>query len=144
MKLASFSLEGHCSFGIVDGEKILDVGHLVSQRNAYLSDAIASETLDRLAEQSKDAPVLPAEQVTWLPVIPNPGKIICVGLNYESHRQETGRAEVVYPTLFLRLASSQTAHGANILRPKVSDQLDFEGELAVVIGRGGRSIPYKG
>lgn len=75
-----------------------------------------------------------------MPVIPNPDKILCVGLNYEMHRKETGRAEVKYPTIFGRYANSQTSHLANIVRPRVSTDLDFEGELAVVISKPGRYI----
>ena len=140
MKLASFRAGERRSFGLVDGDNIIDIGYLASTGDVYLRDAIASQTLDRLVAQSNNAPSLRAQQVTWLPVIPNPDKILCVGLNYESHRQEIGRAEVSYPTIFLRVPSSLAAHGANLSRPKVSSQFDFEGELAVVIGRGGRYI----
>jgi 2-keto-4-pentenoate hydratase/2-oxohepta-3-ene-1,7-dioic acid hydratase in catechol pathway len=70
----------------------------------------------------------------------NPTKILCVGLNYDDHRRETGRLESKYPTIFTRYADSLVAHGADIVRPHVSTSLDFEGELAVVIGRGGRYI----
>jgi 2-keto-4-pentenoate hydratase/2-oxohepta-3-ene-1,7-dioic acid hydratase in catechol pathway len=76
-------------------------------------------------------------------VIPNPDKILCIGLNYETHRKETGRSEVENPTVFGRFANSQTGHLANIVRPRVSKDLDFEGELAVIIGRPGRYISRK-
>ena len=78
--------------------------------------------------------------IEWLPVIPNPDKILCVGLNYEMHRKETGRAEVDNPTIFTRFANSQTGHLTNIVRPRVSHELDFEGELAIIIGKAGRYI----
>ena len=71
---------------------------------------------------------------------PNPDKILCVGLNYETHRKETGRAEVEHPTIFSRYANSQTGHLHPIVRPRVSTDLDFEGELAVIIGKPGRYI----
>ena len=86
------------------------------------------------------APSVPLAEVEWLPVIPNPDKILCIGLNYETHRKETGRSEVEHPTIFARYANSQVGHLAPIVRPKVSVELDYEGELAVVIGRPGRYI----
>ncbi|WP_306343085.1 fumarylacetoacetate hydrolase family protein, partial [Escherichia coli] len=82
----------------------------------------------------------PTSKVIWQPVIPNPDKILCVGLNYETHRKETGRAEVEHPTIFPRYANSQTGHLQPIVRPRVSTHLDFEGELAVIIGKAGRYI----
>lgn len=87
------------------------------------------------------APHLDPETLTCLPPLPAPGKIICVGQNYYDHRKETGTAEPVdYPTIFVRFASSLIGHGAAMVRPKASDKLDYEGELAAVIGRGGRHI----
>jgi 2-keto-4-pentenoate hydratase/2-oxohepta-3-ene-1,7-dioic acid hydratase in catechol pathway len=81
------------------------------------------------------------EDVTLLPVVPDPPAIWCVGVNYLEHRQETGRSETQHPTMFLRIAASQVGHREPIVRPKASDKLDYEGELAVVIGRPGRHIP---
>lgn len=78
--------------------------------------------------------------VTLLPPIPRPDKIICIGLNYFDHSKESGFEPPGYPTVFARYATSLVAHGAPIIRPACSDQLDYEGELAVIIGRGGRHI----
>ncbi|HSI56136.1 MAG TPA: fumarylacetoacetate hydrolase family protein [Ideonella sp.] len=78
---------------------------------------------------------LPLALVQWLPPVPRPGKIVCLGLNYAAHAAEGGNAKPEYPSFFLRGASSLTAHGAGLVRPRVSDKLDFEAELAVVIGR---------
>ena len=72
--------------------------------------------------------------------IPNPDKIFCVGINYLHHQQETGHKKPEYPLIFTRFANSQVGHEQPIIRPRVSEQLDFEGELAVVIGRAGRHI----
>ena len=71
---------------------------------------------------------------------PNPGKILCVGLNYETHRKETGRTEVENPTIFTRFANSQTGHLRPLPRPRVSSDFDYEGELAIIIGKPGRYI----
>jgi 2-keto-4-pentenoate hydratase/2-oxohepta-3-ene-1,7-dioic acid hydratase in catechol pathway len=79
-------------------------------------------------------------ELVFLPVIPNPGKIICVGLNYEAHRVESKRDVTTDPTLFLRIPESQTGHERPLLCPSESLEFDFEGEIAVVIGRGGRRI----
>jgi 2-keto-4-pentenoate hydratase/2-oxohepta-3-ene-1,7-dioic acid hydratase in catechol pathway len=140
LKIASFVANARRSFGIVQEDMVVDIGQLVSKGDAYLRDAITSQSLNNLAKRSKEAPTLKAQEVAWLPVIPNPDKILCIGLNYESHRLETGRAEVKYPTVFLRLPNTQIAQGANLCRPKLSIDFDFEGELALVIGRHGRHI----
>jgi 2-keto-4-pentenoate hydratase/2-oxohepta-3-ene-1,7-dioic acid hydratase in catechol pathway len=96
--------------------------------------------LAEAAAASAKAARYPLKNISWLPVIPNPDKILCIGLNYETHRKETGRSEVENPTVFGRFANSQTGHLANIIRPLVSKDLDFEGELALIIGRPGRYI----
>lgn len=83
------------------------------------------------------------DAVTLLPPFPNPGKILCVGLNYMDHSAESGFEPPTYPTLFGRFASGLIGHGAAMVRPTVSTQLDYEGELVAVIGRGGRHIPLE-
>ena len=80
------------------------------------------------------------DDVTLLPPIPDPPAIWCVGLNYAAHREETGRTPTSEPTLFMRIPASQVAHGEAMIRPKASHQLDYEGELAVIIGKTGRHI----
>jgi 2-keto-4-pentenoate hydratase/2-oxohepta-3-ene-1,7-dioic acid hydratase in catechol pathway len=127
--------DGRASFGRVEGDAVLDLG--VAGAPVDLKAAIAAGTLATLDSVDRFA----LDTVTLLPVIPNPGKILCVGHNYESHRQETGRAKVDHPSIFTRFADTLTAAGAPIVRPRASTNLDFEGELAVVIGRGGRAIP---
>ncbi|MGE4238975.1 fumarylacetoacetate hydrolase family protein [Ramlibacter sp.] len=83
-----------------------------------------------------------AAGATYLPVLSGEGrKIICVGLNYKDHAAESGYKSPDHPTLFVRFASSLVGHGAPIVRPSDSTQLDFEGELVAVIGKGGRRIP---
>ena len=81
------------------------------------------------------------EEIQLLPVVPNPGKILCVGLNYDSHLKEAGREEKEHPAIFTRYADTLIAHGDPIIRPRVSTKLDYEGELALVIGKPGRNIP---
>ncbi|NUR13954.1 MAG: fumarylacetoacetate hydrolase family protein, partial [Bradyrhizobium sp.] len=87
------------------------------------------------------APDHPLDEITFAPVIPDPGKIICVGLNYRDHVAETGRTVTEKPALFARFSCSQVGHLQPIVKPKVSDDFDYEGELALVIGKEGRHIP---
>jgi len=143
MKFASFRVNGTKSWGLIDGEQAVDLGALLRDRFPDLKSAIAAGALAEVASLAGKAATYPLANVVWLPVIPNPDKILCIGLNYETHRVETGRSEVENPTVFGRFANSQTGHLANIIRPRVSKDLDFEGELAVIIGRPGRHIARK-
>jgi len=139
MKLATVAIDGRATWGIVEGETFLDVGAVLKPRYADLKAAIGA-ALAGVTDARSSAAAVPTSKVIWLPVIPNPDKILCVGLNYETHRKETGRAEVEHPTIFSRYANSQTGHLQPIVRPRVSTHLDFEGELAVIIGKAGRYI----
>lgn len=140
MKLASFRIEGRQSWGLVEQDGLRDLGALLAGQLPDLKSAIANGALADLAGLAGQAKSYPLAEIEWLPVIPNPDKILCIGLNYEMHRKETGRIEVENPTVFARFANSQTGHLADIIRPRVSQDLDFEGELAVIIGRPGRYI----
>jgi 2-keto-4-pentenoate hydratase/2-oxohepta-3-ene-1,7-dioic acid hydratase in catechol pathway len=80
------------------------------------------------------------DEIAFDPVIPNPGKIICVGLNYQEHRNETGMTSHPLPATFIRWADTQIGHLEPMVRPRASEQLDYEAELAVIIGKGGRNI----
>ena len=139
MRLSTVKIAGRTTWGVVEDDRFLDAGAVLASRYADLKSAVAAG-LAGVAEAAASAVATPLGDIEWLPVIPNPGKILCVGLNYEMHRQETGRAEVENPTIFARYANSQTGHLAPIVRPKVSTDLDFEGELAVIIGKSGRYI----
>ena len=140
MKLASFQIGGKPTWGVIEGNDALDVGALLGDRFPDLKSVIAADALSVVRDAAGKAKRIPTADITWLPVIPNPDKILCIGLNYEMHRKETGRAEVDNPTVFGRFANSQTGHLTNIIRPKVSTHLDFEGELAIIIGKPGRYI----
>ena len=140
MKFASFKINGTASWGLIDGAEAVDLGAALRDRFPDLKSAIAAGALKEAAASSAKAARHPLKDITWLPVIPNPDKILCIGLNYETHRKETGRSEVENPTVFGRFANSQTGHLANIIRPRVSKDLDFEGELALIIGKPGRYI----
>ena len=143
MKFASFRINGATSWGLIDGAEAVDLGALARDRFPDLKSVIAAGALAEVAALAANAPRHALADIAWLPVIPNPDKILCIGLNYETHRKETGRSEVENPTVFGRFANSQTGHLANIIRPRVSKDLDFEGELAVIIGKPGRYISRK-
>jgi acylpyruvate hydrolase len=96
--------------------------------------------LDASAEILGKGPAIDLDQVTLLPPLSTPGKIICVGLNYVDHSIESGFIVPSYPTIFARFTSSLIGAGAPIIRPKVSTQLDYEGEMVAIIGIGGRHI----
>lgn len=134
MRFATLNVDGKEAWGIIDGDEIL----LVDQWPSLL-DAIKAAALPTL-KAAPDARRIALAEADWLPLITAPGKILCVGLNYENHRKETGRAVVANPTIFTRFADSQTGHDKPLVMPLESDKLDYEGELAVVIGRGGRRI----
>ncbi|MDH0704981.1 fumarylacetoacetate hydrolase family protein [Pseudomonas sp. GD03862] len=140
MKIASFLYDGRSSYGVVDGDTVSDAGAVLGQCYSDLRSVL--ESSDGLAELAalRDAPVLSVEQAQWLPVIPNPDKVLCVGLNYLKHIVETGREVPKHPTLFTRFASAQVGHDQPLIQPKASTAFDFEGELAIVIGKAGRHI----
>jgi 2-keto-4-pentenoate hydratase/2-oxohepta-3-ene-1,7-dioic acid hydratase in catechol pathway len=139
MKLSTVKIAGRVTWGVVEGETFHDVGAAMKATYPDLKQAVAAG-LAGVAEAKTGAATYPTSDVEWLAVIPNPDKILCVGLNYEMHRQETGRSVVENPTIFARYANSQIGHMAPIVRPKVSSDLDYEGELAVIISKPGRYI----
>ncbi|MEN3149765.1 fumarylacetoacetate hydrolase family protein [Neorhizobium sp. IRAMC:178] len=139
MRLSTVKIAGRTTWGVVEGDTFRDVGAALANRYSDLKAAITANFAG-VEETAASAASTPINEVEWLPVVPNPDKILCVGLNYEMHRRETGRSEVENPTIFARYANSQIGHLAPIIRPKVSTNLDFEGELAVIIGKPGRYI----
>ena len=140
MKLATFSHSGRQSWGVLQGDGIADVGARSGGRFPDIRTWLLNDALAEVTDAAGAAPKIAADEVEWMPVIPNPAKILCIGLNYETHRQETGREATGHPAVFTRFADTQIGHGAPIIRPHVSTALDYEGELAVVIGKAGRYI----
>nr|WP_315236125.1 fumarylacetoacetate hydrolase family protein [uncultured Albidiferax sp.] len=136
MKLISYLYQDQPGWGMATDAGVLPMG---GARYPSLLSALQAGKLDAIAAEA-NAAVLPWADIEFLPVIPAPGKIFCVGHNYEEHRIETARDKTQYPLLFMRVAESQTAHGQAILLPPESTQLDYEGEIAIVIGKAGRRI----
>lgn len=133
MRYVSFTRpDGSASFGRLDGETVFDL----SGAYTSLKAAIAADTLAGLA----DGEAFALSAITLLPVIPDPDKILCVGLNYATHVAETGREQKDHPAIFTRYADSLIAHGEAMVRPRESERFDYEGELAIIIGKSGRRI----
>jgi 2-keto-4-pentenoate hydratase/2-oxohepta-3-ene-1,7-dioic acid hydratase in catechol pathway len=144
VRFVSFKSSGRDSFGVVkDDGGIIDLApHMADRGIRSLRHALAADGLGDAAAAALGDPADFAEaDIEFLPVIPGPSKIICVGLNFESHRLETGKPKAEYPTLFVRYANTQVGHRQAVVKPVESDKFDYEGELAVVIGREGRRIP---
>ena len=142
MKLVSYLNSGRVSFGAVVDGGIVDVVNACAGRYSAIREILEPDQMAEVSALIKGRKAdVSLEDATLLPVIPDPGKVWCCGLNYHEHVQETQREVTEQPTFFLRVADSQVAHGQPIVRPKISTQLDYEGEIAVVIGRGGRHIP---
>lgn len=142
MKFVSFTAGGQPGFGLLVADGIVDL----SRRTPFTSlrAMIQADALGSAGELATDAtPDLRLSDVTLAPVIPNPGKILCVGLNYHDHVVETGRTLTQHPTLFTRFAETLVGHGGALIKPEVSDKFDYEGELAIIIGKPGRHITQK-
>ena len=143
MKLISFLRQQTETWGAVRGEQVVDLGKVLG---GSLADFIGSPKFaDRENIVAGHRPDLKLNEITFLPVIPRPEKIVCAVRNYLDHHNEAvafgmKREITEFPPIFLRVWRSQVAHNAPVIRPKVSDNLDWEGELAVVIGKGGRHI----
>jgi len=146
MKLLSFINGGRETWGAVVGDGVVDLGKVFPQY-ATLADYIGSgaylEAAKHVAGRAADAKLA---DITFLPVIPRPEKIVCAVRNYMDHHQEVIAAGMQrelseQPPIFLRVWRSQCAHNQPIVLPKVSESLDWEGELAVIIGKEGRNIP---
>lgn len=142
MRLISYLDNGIPSYGaVVDGNRVANLMPIFGAQAQDLKAFIAGGFLQSASEMIDiESATCSIDDVTLMPVIPNPGAIFCVGLNYHDHVLETGRALTSAPTIFLRTPASQVAHGQAIVRPPESSLLDFEGEIAVIIGTGGRRI----
>lgn len=141
MKFLSFETNGRASYGLLRGDDIVDLGRRLGEQAPTLKALVATGQMQALAREYANAQAdhrLP--DVRLLPVIPQPAVIACVGHNYEEHRVETQRDPTAHPSIFFRHAESLQGAGDVLIRPRESTQLDYEGELAVVIGKTGRRI----
>lgn len=135
MRYVSFRRpDGSSSYGILDEGNVLDLGG--PGKPSSLKEAIASG----LPGSADVGTAYPLCDIVLLPVIADPAKIICVGLNYATHVAETGREQKEFPAIFTRWADTLVADGQPLVKPRASDRFDYEGELAVIIGKGGHKI----
>lgn len=141
MKLISYRRTGKQHFGVVSEQNVIELTDRIpgaTDLAAVLGSAHFLEMAKDIARNSQ--PDYSLSNVELEAVIPRPGKVVCVGINYVEHAAEAGRKVGEYPVIFQRYSETLTAHGAPLLRPKVSAAFDFEAELAVVIGKGGAHI----
>jgi 2-keto-4-pentenoate hydratase/2-oxohepta-3-ene-1,7-dioic acid hydratase in catechol pathway len=143
MRLASFKVNGRPSYGAVTDGGIIDLGRRLAKFPTLL-DVFRSQAIG----EARAAVTGPGDHrladVELLPPLPAPEKIICVGINYPERATEykdRAAEQPKYPNLFCRFPGSLVGHGAPIVRPKVSEKFDYEGEIVLVIGRGGRHVP---
>ena len=142
MKLASYVADGKAAFGVIVGEGVVTMNGRLKGGAMTLRAAIADRALDEMRDVATNAtPDHRLADIRFLPVIPNPEKILCAGINYRSHAAEVGRELPKQPSMFVRFADTLVGHEGEMIRPGISDNFDFEGEFTVVMGKGGRRIP---
>jgi 2-keto-4-pentenoate hydratase/2-oxohepta-3-ene-1,7-dioic acid hydratase in catechol pathway len=141
MRLVSFERNGNAGFGVVVNDGIVDASARLTRGASSLRAALAHEALPDLARLARMAPDFPLAETTFAPVIPDAAaKILCVGINYLPHIREMGRERPDKPVLFTRFQDSLVGHGQPLRKPVESEQFDFEGELAVIIGKRTRRV----
>lgn len=138
MKLASVLVDGQAHAAVVQEDALALIGRAGDDLGFLLRQALPVSAFAALAAQATRYIAL--EQAQFLAPVLRPGKAVCVGLNYADHTRESKMEQPPHPTLFLRTATSLAAHGSVVRRPTGDDSLDFEGEMVVVIGSGGRNI----
>jgi 2-keto-4-pentenoate hydratase/2-oxohepta-3-ene-1,7-dioic acid hydratase in catechol pathway len=142
MKIASFIHHGQACYGLVQpqGQYLKPAADFVAQ-HPDLESVLAAGALQQMADSAlKNGVKVNAAETRFAPLLSHPNKFICVGLNYKSHVAETKRADSEYPSLFIRFNDTLAAHDEPVGKPSYSERFDWEGELAFVIGKGGRNI----
>lgn len=134
MKLASFFYKGENRYGIVQNNSIIDLLPLTGDKFSSLQDVLDKNAISELKKFQHNNADIPFQDVVFLPVIDAPGKILCVGMNYQEKRKEFDEKNKA-PTIFIRFPDSQTGHNNIIKKPIITSEFDYEGELAVIIGK---------
>ena len=141
MKFVSYTRCGYSGFGLIVDGVIVELAGRLDVGVTTLRQAICADILALAGPYAKGRGAeLGWSDLTLLPVIPDPAKILCIGLNYQKHKEETGRPDVDNPTIFIRFSDTQVGHGQPLVKPNVTERFDYEGEMAVIIGRAGRNI----
>ena len=140
MKLLSFiRADGSKSYGIYKDNGIVDLGLRLGDKYKDIKALLAADALSLVSQYAGEQIDYSADTVRFLPIIESPDKILCVGMNYMAKRQEFDETNNA-PTLFVRFPESQTGHACGVVKPQVSNEFDYEGELAVIIGKSGKHI----
>jgi 2-keto-4-pentenoate hydratase/2-oxohepta-3-ene-1,7-dioic acid hydratase in catechol pathway len=141
MRVASFERKGRPGFGIVVGDGIVDAATCLGGTASNLREALTAGALPELARFATASPDFGVRDVDFAPVFPDAAaKLLCVGINYMPHIKEMGRERPERPVLFVRFGGSVVGHGRPLLKPRESEQFDYEGELAVIIGKRARRV----
>jgi 2-keto-4-pentenoate hydratase/2-oxohepta-3-ene-1,7-dioic acid hydratase in catechol pathway len=142
-RIATYSVGGKTAYGAVIDNGVVDLSARYGKDYPTLREVIAAGHLQKLAEDAaRHSPDHALDAIAWLPPIPQPEKIICIGVNYPDRNAEykDGSDAPKYPSMFMRTPRSFVGHSAPLVRPRASAQLDYEGEIAIVIGKAGRHI----
>ena len=139
MKVASFKVGSVASYGVVSEEGVIDAGRRL-KNFPTLKSLLAGGSLDDLHKLQGERADYPLASLELLPTVPDPDKIFCVGVNYATHLAESGHPTPPHPMIFTRFANSQVGSGQPMIRPPESERFDYEGELAVIVGKRGRRI----
>jgi 2-keto-4-pentenoate hydratase/2-oxohepta-3-ene-1,7-dioic acid hydratase in catechol pathway len=143
-RIATFSVDGSTGYGAVTDGGIVDLSARFAKDYPTLREVIATGALQKLSDEAaKHSPDHALDAITWLPPIPAPEKIICIGVNYPDRNAEykDGQDAPKYPSMFMRTPRSFVGHDTPLVRPHTSAQLDYEGELVLIVGKAGRHIP---
>jgi 2-keto-4-pentenoate hydratase/2-oxohepta-3-ene-1,7-dioic acid hydratase in catechol pathway len=143
VKLARLNHSARTIWAAIDDRGAVDLTPVLGSDPRSIRDHLLPDGLQRLSEFARDAALsFVSDELSYAPCLPEPRKIVCVGVNYHNRNEEyrDGSEAPKFPSLFFRSLTSFTAHEQPLVRPKESDQLDYEGELVIVIGKGGRRI----
>ncbi|MDP7546923.1 MAG: fumarylacetoacetate hydrolase family protein, partial [Alphaproteobacteria bacterium] len=143
MRIATINHNGTPTLAVRRGDNYVDLSKAAPDLPRDMVSLLRAGALgkaDKAAQAAADDALIPAAGVSYLPVVTNPPTIFCCGLNYRDHAIETGNEIPDYPIIFIRAATSLAAHDAPMILPKAASDYDYEAELAVIIGRGGRHI----
>ena len=140
MRVASIMIADQATYGVIQNDELYPPPPSFLERYPDLRAVLAADACDALLRSVENVAPVPMDSVQYLPVIPNPSKTLCVGINYVTHIREMGRDMPKHPWLFVRFPDSQTGHEQPLLRPLASHRFDYEGELAVIIGRSAHRV----
>lgn len=143
-RLATYAVDGSVRYGLATDKGLVDLSARFGKDHPTLREVIAAGAVLRLIDAAEgQSPDHGLDAITWLPPIPSPEKIICIGVNYPDRNAEykDGQDAPKYPSMFMRTPRSFVGHDTPLVRPRASPQLDYEGELVLVIGKTGRHIP---